>query len=73
MLKRKLLEQAYPEDIYTCYNIIAFDPNHKNFAYGVDSIGKAIQIDAPDWLKTYDKRIDEIKAKRDECAEGQYP
>jgi len=45
--------------------IIALDPNHKNFAYGVDNEGKAVEIERLWWLKTYDKRIDELKAKRD--------
>jgi putative transposase len=47
--------------------IIALDPNHKNLAYGVDTEGNAIEIKAPHWLKSYDKRIDELKAKRDRC------
>ncbi len=47
--------------------IIALDPNHKNFAYGVDTQGKAVEIAPPKWLKTYDKRLDEIKSKRDRC------
>jgi putative transposase len=47
--------------------ILALDPNHKNLAYGVDIDGVAIEIAAPTWLKTYDKRIDELKSKRDRC------
>jgi putative transposase len=47
--------------------IIAFDPNHKNLAYGVDNEGKAIEIASPHWLKTYEKRMDELKSKRDRC------
>ncbi len=47
--------------------VIAFDPNHKNFAYGVDGEKKAIEIAAPTWLKKYDLRIDELKSKRDRC------
>jgi putative transposase len=47
--------------------VIALDPNHKNMAYGVDTEGHAIEIAAPYWLKTYDKRIDELKSKRDRC------
>ncbi len=47
--------------------IIAIDPNHKNFGYGVDIEGNAIEIAAPYWLKNYDKRIDELKAQRDRC------
>lgn len=44
--------------------IIALDPNHKNFAYGVDEDGNGIEIITPHWLKAYDKRIDELKSKR---------
>jgi putative transposase len=47
--------------------IIALDPNHKNMAYGVDAKRNSIEIAAPHWLKTYDKRIDELKSKRDSC------
>lgn len=47
--------------------IIALDPNHKNLAYGVDNEGQAIEIHAAHWLKTFDKRLDEIKSKRDRC------
>lgn len=49
------------------HKAIALDPNHKNLVYGVDAEGKAIEIASPTWLKTYDKRIDELKAKRDRC------
>lgn len=49
------------------HKVIALDPNHKNLAYGVDSDKKAIEIASPSWLKTFDKRIDEIKSKRDRC------
>ena len=47
--------------------VIALDPNHKNLCYGVDLTGKAIEIAAPLWLKKYDKRLDELKSKRDRC------
>lgn len=47
--------------------VIALDPNHKNLAYGVDTNGNAIEIKPPQWLKSYDKRLDELKAKRDRC------
>ncbi len=46
---------------------IAIDPNHKNLGYGVDDEGNAIEIKAPQWLKGYDLRIDELKQKRDRC------
>jgi len=48
-------------------NCISLDPNHKNLCYGVDTEGKSIEITAPKWLKAYDKRIDELKSKRDRC------
>lgn len=51
----------------TIKKVVAFDPNHKNMAHGVDSDGKSIEIKAPHWLKVYDKRIDELKSKRDRC------
>ena len=47
--------------------MIALDPNHKNFAYGVDTAGIGIEILSPKWLKTYDKRIDELKSRKDRC------
>ena len=47
--------------------IVALDPNHKNLAYGVDTHAKAIEIATPSWLKIYDKRIDQLKSKRDRC------
>jgi len=47
--------------------ILALDPNHKNLAYGVDTKGTAIEIASPQWLKAYDKRLDELKSKRDRC------
>ncbi len=47
--------------------VIALDPNHKNLCYGVDLEGKAIEIAVPVWLKKFDKRLDELKSKRDRC------
>jgi putative transposase len=47
--------------------VLALDPNHKNFAYGVDTDGKGIEIESPTWLRQYDRRIDELQAKRDRC------
>ncbi|MFO1259195.1 MAG: transposase [Gammaproteobacteria bacterium] len=47
--------------------IISLDPNHKNLAYGVDNDNQALEIESPWWLKQYDKRIDELKSKRDRC------
>ncbi len=54
-------------DTKPVHQIIALDPNHKNFAYGVDSSNTGIEIAAPTWLKKYDKCIDELKGKRDRC------
>ena len=47
--------------------IIALDPNHKNLVYGVDTEGRGIEVASPHFLKAYDKRIDELKSKRDRC------
>jgi putative transposase len=47
--------------------VLALDPNHKNLSYGVGTDRKAIEIAAPTWLKNYDKRLDELKSKRDRC------
>jgi putative transposase len=46
---------------------IALDPNHKNLAYGVGTDQKAIEIAAPSWLKKADRRLDELRARRDRC------
>lgn len=45
--------------------VIALDPNHKNLVYGFNTEGHGIEVQAPYWLKQYDKRIDELKSKRD--------
>jgi putative transposase len=47
--------------------VMALDPNHRNLSYGVGTDGQAIEIESPWWLKKYDRRIDELKAKRDRC------
>ena len=47
--------------------VVALDPNHKNLAYGFDDAAVAFEIEAPTWLKSYDKRVDELKSKRDKC------
>ena len=54
-------------DVKKVEKIIALDPNHKNLSYGVDTQGKAIEIASANWLKVYDKRLDEIKSIRDRC------
>jgi putative transposase len=60
------IQQELPKTKPTS-KVIALDPNHKNLCYGVDLTGKAIEIAAPIWLKKYDKRLDELKSKRDRC------
>jgi len=47
--------------------IIALDPNHKNLAYGVGTDGQAIEIENLATLKRLDRRIDELKSRRDRC------
>ena len=47
--------------------VVALDPNHKNFAYAVSTDGVATEIKNPYFLKGYDKRIDQLKSKRDRC------
>jgi putative transposase len=47
--------------------VAALDPNHKNFAYAVGTDGTATEIKNPYFLKGYDKRIDQLKSKRDTC------
>jgi putative transposase len=47
--------------------VVALDPNHKNVAYAVGTDGLATEIKNPYFLKAYDKRIDQLKSKRDKC------
>ncbi len=47
---------------------ISIDPNHKNFFVGVDSEGKSIEFQNLYQLKYFDKRIDEVRSKRDRCS-----
>jgi putative transposase len=47
--------------------VVALDPNHKNFAYAVGTDGFATEIQNPYFLKSFDKRIDQLKSKRDHC------
>ncbi|TFJ91436.1 RNA-guided endonuclease InsQ/TnpB family protein [Lentibacillus salicampi] len=49
-------------------SFIVFDPNHKNLAVGLASDGKSYELKSMNTLlKYWDKRIDEIKSKRDKC------
>ena len=47
--------------------VIALDPNHKNLAYGYDTEGKATEFHNPWFLKILERRIDQIKSRRDRC------
>lgn len=46
---------------------VALDPNHKNLAYGIDTEGRTVEIETPWWLKRLDRRVDELKSRRDRC------
>ncbi len=62
------VERELPEtDVSEPVRIIALDPNHKNLAYGVGTDGQAIEIENLATLKRLDRRIDELKSKRDRC------
>jgi putative transposase len=61
-----LVCKVLPEE-KTINKVLALDPNHKNFAYGVDTDQEAMEIAAPLWLKNYDKRLDELTSKRARC------
>ena len=47
--------------------VIALDPNHKNLVYGTGSDGNGFEIMNPWFLKPLQKRIDQLKSKRDKC------
>lgn len=47
--------------------IIALDPNHRNFAYGVGTDGRSIEIQNLSSLRRLDQRIDILKSRRDRC------
>ncbi|WP_225435294.1 RNA-guided endonuclease InsQ/TnpB family protein [Bacillus aerolatus] len=50
-------------------SFIVFDPNHKNLAVGMDHEGKSYELKAlSSTLRYWDKRIDQLKSKRDKCS-----
>jgi putative transposase len=51
----------------TFQRLAYIDPNHKNLGYLLDRPGKAIEIENMPDLKILDRRIDEVKSKRDRC------
>ncbi len=61
-----VVEKPLP-DKKSIKTLIAFDPNHKNLAYGSDNNGKAIKIDNLYFIKNLDKQIDQLKSRRDKC------
>jgi len=56
-----------PKPLTAESRVIALDANHKNFVYGVDSEGHAIEVESPHWIKKLDQRLDELTALRDRC------
>lgn len=47
--------------------ILAIDPNHKNLGYGVSNEGEALELLNFKPMKKLEKRIDELKSRRDRC------
>lgn len=47
--------------------VIALDPNHKNLFYGVGTDQRAFEVKNPYFLKTLDRRLDQLKSRRDRC------
>ena len=47
--------------------VIALDPNHKNLVYGVGVDGRAVEVENMSNLRALDRRIDELRSKRDRC------
>lgn len=54
------------------HSFVSLDPNHKNLVYGVDNRGVAFEVQSPKWLKRLEKRLDELKSKRDSCKRKSY-
>ena len=50
---------------------IAIDQNHKNFFVAIDSEGQTIEFENLYQTKYFDKKIDELKSKRDKCSKKQ--
>lgn len=46
---------------------VYLDPNHKNFAYGVDNSGNAFEIANLSKLAAAEKSLDKLKGYRDKC------
>jgi putative transposase len=62
------IENNKSEEKVNEQNFIVFDPNHKNLAVGIDHTGKTFELKAlSSILRYWDRRIDQIKSKRDKC------
>ncbi len=61
------IDKALPKEPVAPRKTIYIDPNHKNQGVGIDLEGKASHIDNMPNLKSLDRRIDELKSKRDGC------
>jgi putative transposase len=61
------IERAVRKPLEEVQKVAVIDPNHKNLGYLVDSEGKAIEIANLSFVKGLDRRIDEVKSRRDEC------
>lgn len=47
--------------------ILSIDPNHKCLGYGVDDRKHGLEIKNPYFLRRIERRLDELKSKRDHC------
>lgn len=61
------LKKPVPEPVSEVRSVAVIDPNHKNLGYLVDTEGNGIEIENLWFVKPLDRRIDEIKARRDQC------
>ena len=59
------LEKANIEKVLDETKWISFDPNHKNLMVGIDHQGHSIEFERTQIVKYWDKKIDELKSKRD--------
>lgn len=62
-IENKIEQEKVKEESF-----IVFDPNHKNLAVGIDHKGYSFELKSlSSTLKYWDKRIDQMKSKRDKC------
>jgi putative transposase len=60
-------KKEVPQASEEIQSLAVIDPNHKNLGYLVDHQGDAIEILNLNFVKPLDKRIDDIRARRDLC------